>query len=68
MHANLTRLASAFVTVTLPYNADVENTLFMSTVVVGYGFESWILLGYTRRISEDIGAKSRFSMSCIPRS
>jgi hypothetical protein len=44
----------------LPYTADVETTLFISTVVVGYGFGSWILLGYTKRVSEEIRAKSRF--------
>lgn len=86
MHENLTKLASASVTVNsrkitvviglaiiflvildllvtrqvLPYTIDVETTLFISTVVVGYGFGSWILLGYTRRVSEEIRAKSRF--------
>ena len=44
----------------LPYTTDVETTLFISTVVVGYGFGSWILLGYTRKVSEEIRAKSRF--------
>ncbi|MGB8085396.1 MAG: hypothetical protein WCF07_03805 [Nitrososphaeraceae archaeon] len=44
----------------LPYSTDVETTLFMSTVVVGYGLGSWILLGYTRKVSEEIRAKSRF--------
>jgi hypothetical protein len=86
MHEDLTRLASASVTVNsrkitvviglaiiflvildllvtrqvLPYTTDVETTLFIATVVVGYGFGSWILLGYTRRVSEEIRAKSRF--------
>ena len=87
MHVDLTRLASASVTVNsrkitvviglailflvildllvtrqvLPYNTDVETTLFMSTVVVGYGLRIFrILLGYTRRVSEEIRAKSRF--------
>ena len=44
----------------LPYSTDVETTLFMLTVVVGYGLGSWILLGYTRKVSEEIRAKSRF--------
>ena len=44
----------------LPYTTDVETTLFISTVVVGYGLGSWILLGYTRKVSEEIRAKSRF--------
>ena len=44
----------------LPYSTGVETTLFMSTVVVGYGLGSWILLGYTRKVSEEIRAKSRF--------
>ena len=44
----------------LPYTTDVETTLFIATVVVGYGFGSWILLGYTRKVSEEIRAKSRF--------
>lgn len=86
MHEDLTKLASASVTVNsrkitvviglaiiflvildllvtrqvLPYTTDVETTLFIATVVVGYGFGSWILLGYTRRVSEEIRAKSRF--------
>jgi hypothetical protein len=86
MHDDLTKLASASVTVNsrkitvviglaiiflvildllvtrqvLPYTTDVETTLFIATVVVGYGFGSWILLGYTRRVSEEIRAKSRF--------
>lgn len=86
MHEDLTKLASASVTVNsrkitvviglaiiflvildllvtrqvLPYTTDVETTLFIATVVVGYGLGSWILLGYTRRVSEEIRAKSRF--------
>ncbi|MGH9978174.1 MAG: hypothetical protein ACRD8Z_20435 [Nitrososphaeraceae archaeon] len=36
----------------LPYTTDVESILFISTVVVGYGFGLWILLGYTRRVSD----------------
>ncbi len=86
MHEDLTKLASASVTVNsrkitvviglaiiflvildllvtrqvLPYTTDVETTLFIATVVVGYGFGSWILLGYTKRVSEEIRAKSRF--------
>jgi hypothetical protein len=44
----------------LPYNKDIEVTLFALIVLIGYGLGSWILLGYTKRVSEEIRAKSRF--------
>lgn len=44
----------------LPYNKDTEVTLFALIVLIGYGLGSWILLGYTKRVSEEIRAKSRF--------
>jgi hypothetical protein len=44
----------------LPYNNDIEVVMFILTVFIGYGIGSWILLGYTKRISEEIRAKSRF--------
>jgi hypothetical protein len=37
-----------------------EAVLFVLTVTIGYGIGSWILLGYTKRITKDIRAKSRF--------
>jgi hypothetical protein len=44
----------------LPYNRDIEVTLFALIILIGYGLGSWILLGYTKRVSEEIRAKSRF--------
>jgi uncharacterized membrane protein len=36
-----------------------EIILFISTIIIGYGAGSWILLEYTRRITANIRAKSR---------
>jgi hypothetical protein len=33
---------------------------FVLTVVIGYGFGSWILLWYTRRVSKEIRSRSKF--------
>ena len=44
----------------LPYNNDSEAIMFILTIVIGYGAGSWILLEFTKRVSKDIRAKSRF--------
>jgi hypothetical protein len=44
----------------LPAYKDIEIILFVLTVTIGYGIGSWILLGYTKRVSTEIRAKSRF--------
>jgi hypothetical protein len=44
----------------LPAYKDIEVILFVLTVTIGYGIASWILLGYTKRVSTEIRAKSRF--------
>ena len=44
----------------LPAYKDIEAVLFVLTVTIGYGIGSWILLGYTKRITSEIRAKSRF--------
>ena len=44
----------------LPAYKDIEVVLFVLTVTIGYGIGSWILLGYTKRITSEIRAKSRF--------
>ena len=44
----------------LPAYKDNEVILFVLTVTIGYGIGSWILLGYTKRVSTEIRAKSRF--------
>ncbi len=44
----------------LPAYKDIEVILFVLTVTIGYGIGSWILLGYTKRVSTEIRAKSRF--------
>jgi hypothetical protein len=44
----------------LPYNNDTEAIIFILTIVIGYGIGSWILLSFTKRVSEDIRARSRF--------
>jgi hypothetical protein len=38
----------------LPYNNDTEAIIFILTIVFGYGIGSWILLSFTKRVSEDI--------------
>jgi hypothetical protein len=37
-----------------------QTTLFVLTVIIAYGIGSWILLGYTRHITGDLGSKSSF--------
>jgi hypothetical protein len=48
----------------LPYGtpsaAIVEIVLFILTVVIGYGIGTWIIVGYTGKISKDLKIKSRF--------
>jgi hypothetical protein len=44
----------------LPVYKNIEVILFVLTVTIGYGVGSWILLGYTKRITAEIRAKSRF--------
>jgi hypothetical protein len=44
----------------LPYTSDTEAVMFILTVFVGYGLGSWVLLGYTKRVSKEIRAKSSF--------
>src|SRR5712691_2818336 len=44
----------------LPYTNDTEVIMFILTVIIGYGIGSWILLGYTKRVSKEIRAKSSF--------
>ena len=44
----------------LPSYKEIEITIFVLTVTIGYGIGSWILLGYIGRVSKEIRAKSRF--------
>jgi hypothetical protein len=44
----------------LSYTNETELVMFILTVFVGYGIGSWILLGYTKKISKEIRAKSSF--------
>jgi hypothetical protein len=44
----------------LPAYKNIEVIFFVLTVTIGYGVGSWILLGYTKRITAEIRAKSRF--------
>ena len=44
----------------LSYNSDTETIMFILTVVIGYGIGSFVLLGFTKRVSEEIRSKSRF--------
>jgi len=44
----------------LSYNNTMEDIMFILTVIIGYGIGSWLLLGYTTRVSKEIRAKSRF--------
>src|SRR6266487_248457 len=37
-----------------------QTTLFVITVIVAYGIGSWILLGYTKHVTRDLGSKSYF--------
>jgi hypothetical protein len=38
----------------LPYNNDSELLMFILTIIIGYGIGSWVLLGYTKRVSKEI--------------
>ncbi|MEP6576639.1 MAG: hypothetical protein ABJB85_09450 [Nitrososphaerota archaeon] len=42
------------------FDANAETLFFIITVVVGYGVVSWILLGYTKRITTELRFKSKF--------
>jgi hypothetical protein len=44
----------------LPAYKNIEVIFFVLTVTIGYGVGTWILLGYTKRITAEIRAKSRF--------
>ncbi|HZB73615.1 MAG TPA: hypothetical protein VE378_02620, partial [Nitrososphaeraceae archaeon] len=44
----------------LPNYRPIEVIFFILTVVIGYGFGSWILLWYTKRVSKEIRSRSRF--------
>jgi hypothetical protein len=44
----------------LPYTNETEVVMFILTVIIGYGIGSWVLLGYTKRVSKEIRAKSSF--------
>ena len=44
----------------LPNYGPIEIIFFVLTVVIGYGFGSWILLWYTKRVTEEIRARSKF--------
>ena len=44
----------------LPYNNASELLMFILTILIGYGIGSWVLLGYTKRVSKEIRAKSSF--------
>jgi signal transduction histidine kinase len=37
-----------------------QTTLFILTVIIAYGVGSWILLGYTKYVTRDLGSKSPF--------
>ncbi len=37
-----------------------QTTLFIITVIISYGIGSWILLGYTKHVTRDLGSKSSF--------
>jgi len=34
----------------LVYNNDTESRMFVMTIIIGYGFGSWILLGYIKQV------------------
>jgi hypothetical protein len=44
----------------LPYTNHTELLMFILTVIIGYGIGSWVLLGYTKKVSKEIRAKSSF--------
>jgi len=44
----------------LPYNNTSQALMFISTVLIGYGVGSWILLEYAHRVSKEIRNKSHF--------
>src|ERR671933_752983 len=45
----------------LPYNNTSQALMFISTVLIGYGSGSWILLEYAHKVSKEIRNKSHFS-------
>ena len=49
----------------LPYTNDMEVFMFILTVIIAYSIGSWVLLGYTRGISNEIRAKSSNVTSAI---
>jgi hypothetical protein len=44
----------------LSYNNTSELLMFILTIFIGYGVGSWILLGYTKRVSKEVRSKSKF--------
>ena len=44
----------------LPYDNNSQALMFISTVLIGYGIGSWILLEYAHRVSNEIRKKSHF--------
>jgi hypothetical protein len=42
----------------LPYNTDSELILFITTIIVCYGFGSWFLLRYSDKVSRELRASS----------
>src|SRR5689334_17982051 len=44
----------------LPYTNHTELLMFILTVIIDYGIGSWVLLGYTKKVSKEIRAKSNF--------
>jgi hypothetical protein len=44
----------------LSYTNETEVVMFILTIIIGYGIGSWVLLGYTKRVSKEIRAKSGF--------
>jgi hypothetical protein len=44
----------------LPYTNYTELLMFILTVIIGYGIGSWVLLGYAKKVSKEIRAKSSF--------
>jgi hypothetical protein len=44
----------------LSYNNTSELLMFILTILIGYGVGSWILLGYTKRVSKEVRSKSKF--------
>jgi hypothetical protein len=49
----------------LPYTNDMEVFIFILTVIIAYSIGSWVLLGYTRGVNNEIRAKSSIVSSAI---